>query len=460
MTKSRTSSAEGRTPQGGKTPPQPLVGPNPFENEMDLTNELIEKLARLEKEREVEKLEFAKLKSELTRYTTENTRFLGELDRSQERQQATEEDWETEMAGKYTDLLAQVTEIKETLKAVRGSSKSKAKASAQPVASTDEESSESDYEDSVELQTEVQTMTQTDTLPPPSPRRAGPKRAKFLLDAYRNVRTIITCDITPSNIDPWVRSSYATMASLFPDLDVADILSVLSRRLPKDNIEYVLDQTKGCREVGEFIVLLKNIYGVSLDRSDARYEGLNQFFSAQPALGSKFVSLQDFVWEVIKLSENLINVTRVEKNRYIVSKISGYLPQVFREQLRRNVRTKKDASIFTILTPILSADARREVEGALRAFKAPPPYPIHQVGTSSPEGEINQVATGGEKKEDKEKILTCARCGIKQHKTSDCPIYKTRHNRFCSLCQNLFAVKLWHEEAACSYKKHLESESN
>ena len=94
------------------------------------------------------------------------------------------------------------------------------------------------------------------------------------------------------------------------------------------------------------------------------------------------------MWEIIKLAENLINVTRIEKNRYIVSKISGYLPQVFREQLRRNARTKKDASIFAILTPILSADARREVEGALRAFKAPPPLP------NSPSG--NQLPRGGD----------------------------------------------------------------
>ena len=49
MTKSRASSAEGRTPPGGKTPIQPLVGQNPFENDIDLTSELIEKLARLEK---------------------------------------------------------------------------------------------------------------------------------------------------------------------------------------------------------------------------------------------------------------------------------------------------------------------------------------------------------------------------------------------------------------------------
>ena len=85
MTKSRASSAEGRTPPGGKTPIQPLVGQNPFENDIDLTAELIDKLARLEKEREIEKKEFAKLKSELMRYTTENTEFLGELSKSQER---------------------------------------------------------------------------------------------------------------------------------------------------------------------------------------------------------------------------------------------------------------------------------------------------------------------------------------------------------------------------------------
>ena len=117
-------------------------------------------MARLEKEREIEKKEFAKLKSELTRYTTENTEFLGELGKSQERQQATEEDWETEMAGKYSDLLAQVAEIKETLKTVRVTSKSKAKASVQPLVSSGEESSESDYEDSVELQAEVRTVAQ------------------------------------------------------------------------------------------------------------------------------------------------------------------------------------------------------------------------------------------------------------------------------------------------------------
>ena len=122
---------EGWTPPGGKTPSQPPVGQNPFDNDIDLTAELIDKLARLEKEREVEKKELAKLKSELTRYTTENTEYLGELGRSQERLKMSEEDWEAEMTDKYSDLLAQVVEIKESLKAVRATSKSKSKPSGQ-----------------------------------------------------------------------------------------------------------------------------------------------------------------------------------------------------------------------------------------------------------------------------------------------------------------------------------------
>ena len=108
--------------------------------------------------------------------------------------------------------------------------------------------------------------------------------------------------------------------------------------------------------------------GKAAGGGEQSFEGLNSFFNFKPSIGKAYVSVHKLVWEVLRKSECLVGKTSEEKDFLVISKIISYLPHSFREEVRRNQRTQKGDSVFNILAPILTAEARADIDHAFKNY--------------------------------------------------------------------------------------------
>ena len=97
-------------------------------------------------------------------------------------------------------------------------------------------------------------------------------------------------------------------------------------------------------------------------------EGLNSFFNFKPSIGKTYVSVHKLVWEILRKSECLVGKSSEEKDFLVISKIISYLPHSFREEVRRNQRSLKGESVFNILAPIMTIEAKADIDHALKNY--------------------------------------------------------------------------------------------
>ena len=183
--------------------------------------------------------EFKSLKASISQYTRENSAII-------------------------ESLISENRNIRETIK------KNHEELSQQLVPPTDKKlsfkaSSISDSSDS-DSDSDFQIPRETLHDPPPLANKGRPtlraeKRAKLLAEAYKISKNIVTLEASADNIEAWVPASFNALREVFPSLPCADVLKVLCKRLPKEEIAYIERITCGIDRMDVFCDILKSVYG-------------------------------------------------------------------------------------------------------------------------------------------------------------------------------------------------------
>ena len=310
------------------------------------------------------------------------------------------------------------------------------------------DSSDSDSDSEFQIPRE----TVHDPLPPANkvhyPLRAE-KRAKLLAEAYKISKDIVTLEASADNIEAWVPASFNALREVFPSLSCGDVLKVLCKRLPKDEVAYIERITLGVERVDVFCDILKSVFGKGCRRGEQNFEGLNSFFNFKPSIGKAYVSVHKLVWEILKKSDCLVGKSPEEKDFLVISKIISYLPHSFREEVRRNQRAQKGDSVFNILAPILTAEARADIDHALKNYSETMiPLTPHLIGRV----EVGEEPVLNVAEPEKRNPPSCGKCGIGGHSSENCPIWVDFCKEPCSTCSENFKTRLFHPSDKCYYK--------